>query len=272
METRSSTSEKIARPLFELFLDFFFPPQCVHCRKTGQRICIRCAETIPWIGDRRCALCGLALGESDAHHCIERGCLQFIRSAAIFSGAMRKALHALKYSSDRFLADELIRLAGPHWSLPTWDFDILVPVPLGRDRERTRGYNQSLLLAKALSRTVGLPVAESLHRIRETQSQVGLTYGARKENVEGAFRAPPLAGKRVLLVDDVCTTGATLLACAAALDDAGAGAVGALTLARAPAPEAGREETILSHGGSHDHPDSRQRIRNGDDPALEGIR
>jgi ComF family protein len=162
----------------------------------------------------------------------------FIRSAAEFSGAVRKALHALKYTSDRSLADELIRLCAPHWLMPTWEFDILLPVPLGRARERDRGYNQARLLADALSRTVRIPVAaDSLRRIRETPSQVGLTHGERRRNVDGAFRASSVEGKNVLLVDDVCTTGATLQSCAAALAEAGAGTVGALTVARAPAPD-----------------------------------
>ena len=268
MDIRSSSPETVARPFTALILDFFFPQRCLHCRKTGRRICRGCADAIPWIGRRGCPLCGLPSEGGGSHRCVERGRLQFIRSAAEFSGAMRKALHALKYSSDRFLADELIRLAGPHWMLPNWEFDTLVPVPLGRERERTRGYNQSLLLAGALSRSMGIPVsADVLRRVRETQSQVGLSRVERKQNMEGAFRAAPMAGRRILLVDDVCTTGATLRSCAAALAEAGAAAVGALTLARAPEPGAGREEIIPSHGGIHDHPDSRQRIRNGDDPA-----
>jgi ComF family protein len=156
---------------------------------------------------------------------------------------MRKALHALKYSSDRTLADELIRLSHPHWTMPTWEFDILIPVPLGKQRERIRGYNQSLLLANALSRAAGIPVAVgSLRRVRETQSQVGLSYDARRTNMADAFLASRVEGKRALLVDDVCTTGATLLSCAAALVEGGACRVGAVTLARAPLPGLGPQD------------------------------
>jgi ComF family protein len=273
MEIRFPVPENPARSLSSLFLDFLFPPRCVYCRKTGQRICDRCAGEISWIDSHQCARCGLPRGEPRNHRCIERGHLHFIRSAAVFSGAMRKALHALKYSSDRFLADELIRLSHPHWALPTWDFDFLLPVPLGKERQRARGYNQSLLLANALSRVVHIPVAEdSLQRVRETQSQVGLSYGARKQNMADAFRASSVEGKKVLLVDDVCTTGATLQSCAAALAEAEAGRIGALTLARAPTPGVRQDAYFLSHGGIHDHSNSCQRIRDGDDPAPEGIR
>jgi ComF family protein len=229
--------EKPARSIYAFLLDFVFPPRCVQCKTLGKRICDSCAIGIPWIDAQYCPRCGLPQGAASRHPCIERTPLGFIRSAAVFSGAMRRALHALKYSSDRSLADELVRLAFPHWALPAWGFDILLPVPLGKERERSRGYNQSVLLAGALSRLVHLPVAaESLRRIRETPSQVGLSYGARRDNMAGAFRAVLVEGKQVLLVDDVCTTGATLQSCAAALLEAGAGRVGAVTLARAAAP------------------------------------
>jgi ComF family protein len=155
---------------------------------------------------------------------------------------MRKALHALKYTSDRPLAEELVRLSYPHWSMPTWTFDCLVPVPLGQERERSRGYNQAGLLADALSQTTRIPLtAGSLRRTRETPSQVGLSYDERKQNMTDAFHATSVAGCKVLLVDDVCTTGATLISCAVALNEAGAERVCAVTLARAPAPDDRRD-------------------------------
>jgi competence protein ComFC len=233
------TIETRIRPLYSSLVDLFFPPQCVYCRTIGNRICDSCAAGIPWIGSACCEACGLPGGDRCEHICIERGQLQFIRSAAVFSGPMRKALHALKYDSDRSLAALLVRLAHPHWALPAWSYDVLIPVPLGKKRERARGYNQSLLLAEALSRMVGVPVAAgSITRVRETPTQVGLSYPERKRNVADAFQATAVAGKRILLVDDVCTTGATLQSCAEALGRAGALGVGALTLARAAPPAA----------------------------------
>jgi ComF family protein len=237
MERRFQTVKEQTLPVYSFLLDLFFPPRCVYCKKIGKRICDPCAAGITWIDSRHCRWCGLPQKSRRPHACIHPSRLQFIRSAAEFSGPLRKALHAFKYDSDRSLAAQLVQLAYPHWSLPTWEFDLLIPVPLGRIRERMRGYNQSLLLANALSQKVNIPVdAGCLARVRETQTQVGLSYGARKQNMANAFHASSVKGKRVLLVDDVCTTGATLLSCAEALAQAGAERIGALTLARAILP------------------------------------
>jgi ComF family protein len=130
--------------------------------------------------------------------------------------------------------------------------DVIVPVPLHIARQRERGYNQADLLARALGHMMGLPVlAGALARARPTRAQVGLSAAERRVNMQGAFasvvlvhRAAPLAGgcaghnpsvhnQRVLLIDDVCTTGATLEACSVALQAAGAASVWGFTLARA---------------------------------------
>jgi ComF family protein len=115
--------------------------------------------------------------------------------------------------------------------------DVIVPVPLHPARLRRRGYNQAALLARELGRRVGLPVEErALQRVRATRSQMRLSAADRRRNVQGAFRCADgrVRGRRVLLLDDVCTTGATLEACADALRAGGAESVWALTLARAP--------------------------------------
>ncbi|MBN1439576.1 MAG: ComF family protein [Anaerolineales bacterium] len=242
MRRRFPRLEENDRSLQSFLLDLFFPPQCVYCRSLGPRICAACAAGIDWIDSRRCPWCGLPEPIPPTHRCIDRTRLDFVRSAAAFSGPLRKALHALKYDADRSLAAELVKLAYPHWSPPSWEFDLILPVPLGKRRQIQRGYNQSLLLAGAIARRSVIPLGEkNLVRVRETQSQVGLSLGERRENVAEAFRAAEVAGRRILLVDDVCTTGATLDSCAAALRKAGAAAVAALTLARAVLPAAGRE-------------------------------
>ncbi|MBN2085665.1 MAG: ComF family protein [Anaerolineales bacterium] len=242
MIRRYSAIERRTRTFFSFLLDLVFPPRCVSCRTLGRRICEPCAADISWIESNFCPQCGLPLDGQKNHTCIDPACLGFVRSAAVFSGTVRKALHALKYYSDRTLAEQLVRRAHSHWNPPSWDFDTLVPVPLGRKRERRRGYNQSLLLAEALSCLVGIPVdSRSLTRVRETQSQVGLSIQARKENTADAFRASGVRLRKVLLVDDVCTTGATLQSCAEALIQAGSTRVGALTIARAVLPAARQE-------------------------------
>jgi ComF family protein len=117
-----------------------------------------------------------------------------------------------------------------------WHADILLPVPLGKSRLKERGYNQVALVARPLAYQVGLDYYPSaLWKARETRSQVGLTISQRRENVHGAYQADvhTVKGKSVVLMDDVATTGSTILACTAALLSAGAKEVYAITIARA---------------------------------------
>jgi ComF family protein len=151
----------------------------------------------------------------------------------------REAIHAFKFGGRRTLADPLgDLLAGLGLSaLPGAAPDVLVPVPLHPCRARERGYNQALLLARRLERAWGVPVAvDALRRAVATQPQADLDAAARRRNVRDAFavHSPELvAGRHVLLVDDVLTTGATAGECAMSLRRAGAATVGVLTVARA---------------------------------------
>jgi len=150
---------------------------------------------------------------------------------------MREAVHALKYGGVRVLAEPLAEMMAATWSLGPLPVTAIVPVPLHPHRVRQRGYNQAVLLARALAPRLDLPAQQDwLVRTRDTRSQVGLTRSERWANVDGAFRCPAAAavvGQRVLLVDDVFTSGATLRAAAQALRAAGADTVWALTLTRA---------------------------------------
>jgi len=155
-----------------------------------------------------------------------------VRSAVWLDGGTREAVHRFKYDGWWRLSDSMAltmqRLA------PLEDAGLLVPIPLSGRRRRTRGYNQSEHLAKALARLTGLAVdAGCLQRVRESGSQTALSPQARRANVAGAFAASPAAGDRLILVDDVFTTGATLVAASEALKSAGARAVVAVTFARA---------------------------------------
>lgn len=146
-------------------------------------------------------------------------------------------LHQLKYQRRLAAARPLRRLVAER--APAWvaGCELLVPVPLHRDRLRWRGFNQSLVLARDLARAKCIPVApQALVRVRPTRPQVGLDPRLRTANVAGAFQVVDAAGvrdRRVLLVDDVMTTGATVQACALALRRAGARRVDVLVLARA---------------------------------------
>ena len=163
--------------------------------------------------------------------------MRSIRSATFFeSGALRNVIHKFKYENLHILGKSLASLLATCYTINQMKADIIVPVPLHKSRLKDRGYNQSAILARELARQLNLPVDEkTLIRHRKTQSQMSLNANDRQKNVAEAFscRKNILTAKTVLLIDDVCTTGATLDACAAALKATGITTVDALTIARA---------------------------------------
>lgn len=149
---------------------------------------------------------------------------------------MRQVIHKFKYDNFRALASPLARLLAGYWEARPLPVDIIVPVPLHARRLRERGYNQSALLAREMGKFIGLPAVEgALLRLENTPAQVkAINAEMRRENVREAFACCDgvLQGKRILLIDDICTTGATLDSCAKALKRGGADSVWGLTLAR----------------------------------------
>ena len=204
------------------------PPICAHCGITLSPDDQETAHTLTTKGHSTlCAHCRKAPFQLDG-----------MRACAFHSGPLREAIHQLKYEGLRSLAAPLGRLMAQTWAeaAPASDLDAIVPVPLHPARQRERGYNQAALLAREFSSSVRRPVVEGeMARVKATVPQIDLSAEQRRDNVQGAFRCTKgsLAGKRVLLVDDVCTTGATLEAAAAALYQAGAVSVWSFTLARA---------------------------------------
>lgn len=220
-------------------LDLALPAACAGCRREGPALCRECE---PALDVRLQADPGVPLGlPAD----LPAPLLQ-LEWCAPFSGVTRRALHALKYSGERRLAQPLGAAIARRWSRAGAGGDLLVPVPASPDRVRDRGYDQAALLAREAGRRLRLPVALALERTRATTAQFDLDRVARASNLGGAFRvgtsvATPgapggdpryIRGRWMVLVDDVVTTGATLAACAVALLDAGASGVSAVTVAR----------------------------------------
>jgi len=227
--------------LTESLQDFIYPPRCVVCHSAESYLCSACQSQITPITAPVCSACGYPRRtlhspcRQCASHPLEH--VDGIRSAALFTeGPLRKAIHQLKYKGHFVFAKALAPLLVRCYTIHQLSTDIIVPVPLHPSRYRERGFNQSAVLAKALARAIHQPVdSKTLIRHRATRSQMTLSAAERKQNVAHAFacRTDRLAGKTILLLDDVCTTGATLDACAQALKESRARRVYGLTLARA---------------------------------------
>ncbi len=220
-------------------IDLIFPPRCGGCDTQGSLWCDDCRASVLPISSPTCLRCG----QPDTHSDLCANCraspltIDSIRSLTLFEGRIRHAVHAFKYRRVAALAEPLGDALAGFWIQAPTPARAIVPVPLHPHRQRERGYNQAELLARQVGRAARLPVyADALRRVRATAVQMTLDAAERKANVAEAFEcsASNLRGVPVLLIDDVCTTGATLDACAVALKAAGAEAVHGLTLARTP--------------------------------------
>lgn len=205
--------------LFSQFLDWVFPPACSGCGRVDYRWCPACHANL------------LSLPDDTIY--VSLSGFDGVVATSPHTGILQQAIHALKYEGQRELARPLARRLHRALQQTDWMFDILIPVPLHDSRLRERGYNQSKELADALAmESQAFRVSDSLRRTRHTQSQVGLGREERIQNMAEAFEAVELSvqSKRILIVDDVRTTGATLSACADALRATGATAVYAATV------------------------------------------
>jgi ComF family protein len=159
-----------------------------------------------------------------------------LRSWAVFDSPVQNGLHTMKYRRNLALGDALASQMADFLRSLQWDAELMIPVPLGKNRLKERGYNQVALVAEPLAYFTGLAYSpQALWKSRETRSQVGLNVLQRRDNVQGAYQADPKAvkGKSIVLMDDVATTGSTIFSCTEALLAAGARDVYAITIARA---------------------------------------
>jgi ComF family protein len=219
----------LLRPLDRL-VDLALPATCPGCGAEGPPICARCLPALQVRLDLPAGTpLGLAEGPPDP--------LLQLEWCAPFSGVVRRALHALKYAGERRLAEPLGHAVADRWRRAGAGGDVLVPIPVHASRRRERGYDQAELIAAVTAAALLVPWAPALVRDRATAPQYRLDRRHRAANVEDAFVVRPeasgaVAGRWVVLVDDVVTTGATLVAGASALLDRGALAVSAVTVAR----------------------------------------
>lgn len=219
-------------------MDIFFPPDCGGCGKKGVRWCKDCRDSLIEIVEPFCDICGLPQSQNGVCEKCKANppVYRQLRSWLAFDGAVRKALHRVKYRRDFGMGEMLATEMLPYVNRLGWKVDLVVPVPLGARRFRERGYNQVTSFARPLALAQRWTLSpNALKRVRETQTQVDLSASERVKNVEDAFVADwkRVDGKSVLVLDDVSTTGATLNSCASALIRGGAKVVYALTIARA---------------------------------------
>lgn len=217
-------SNSLLRRGMEQVLDLLFPPRCAGCEKVDTVWCAACQSELDAI-----EFPPLRALEPDSR-------LTAIAATGPHEGILQKAIWSLKFENGRALAVPLGERLSRRLQEQDWTIDMIVPVPLNTKRLRQRGYNQSQLIAQVISASHSiLLMPQAIDRAVDTRSQVGLNMQERKENMKGVFRADPqaVANKTILLIDDVCTTGSTLEACAQAALDAGAAAVYALTVSTA---------------------------------------
>ncbi len=216
-------------------LDFFFPPKCVACSKEGGYVCASCLPALSYTKPPVCPVCILPIGGKRRCDCRYWTSLDGLGSPFIFRGIIRQAVIQLKYNNLRAIAPLLAGYMHEYMKQQPFTPDLITAVPVHKSRLRQRGYNQAELLAKELGKLTGIPGISVLKRARKSQSQVEAgSIRRRRLNVENAFSCTDVSikNKKVLIIDDICTTGATLDSCAGSLKLAGAVVVRGLTLAR----------------------------------------
>lgn len=227
-------------------LDLLFPKTCVGCGKLGTYFCPHCIKNIKQ-DSLVCPACERsAIGGKTHPLCKKRYGLDGLWSLGVYEDSLRKIIQKFKYKFVSEIAENLCDLMIEYWAKYTPQFIeeikkdrgqgwVIVSVPLHSKRENFRGFNQSALLGKILSKKLGLDYSDALKRIRNTKQQVGLIGKDRKNNIHNAFSLDSrflTLDSNILLIDDVWTTGSTLKECCYVLKRGGASKVWAITLAR----------------------------------------
>lgn len=220
--------KRAVKGLFLPLVDFFYPPLCLSCRRllldAQRHVCHECWGSIQLVQPK------LELYQETRNKLCASGTVDELVAAFVFEkeGAYQHIVHALKYSDCQSLGVELGKRVGHVMNVWGVTGDYLVPIPLHRRKLRERGYNQAELIADGMSEVAGIPVRTDLVRRKKvTQTQTMLSLEERKKNMDDAFEVVPVAirnleNKTCILVDDVITTGSTIISCARELRAAGA--------------------------------------------------
>ena len=217
-------------------LDLIFPKRCVSCGAFGKYICNKCFAKIEFVEKPICPICQRqAIGGKTHPRCTGKFRLDCLVVACKYKGPIKLAIRKVKYKWVYDIEKVLVNLlASQIWKFDLPQDSILIPIPLSKKRKNWRGFNQAEILAKTLSKKFNVSYSASLIRMIDTRTQVGLTKEERRENVKGAFAGRKAQGKRdknIILVDDVYTSGATMMEAAKVLKNGGAGNVWAMTVA-----------------------------------------
>ena len=217
-------------------LDLIFPKRCVSCGAFGKYICNKCFAKIEFVEKPICPICQRqAIGGKTHPRCTGKFRLDGLVVACKYKGPIKLAIRKVKYKWVYDIEKVLVNLlASQIWKFDLPQDSILIPIPLSKKRKNWRGFNQAEILAKTLSKKFNVSYSASLIRMIDTRTQVGLTKEERRENVKGAFAGRKAQGKRdknIILVDDVYTSGATMMEAAKVLKNGGAGNVWAMTVA-----------------------------------------
>lgn len=219
-------------------VDLLFPPRCAGCGRLGTHWCEDCQHAVVRITEPICEHCGFPLAkDQECPSCaMHKFAFTQARAYARYETGLRHAILKLKHRQNKALGEALGKYLAQLFEELDWQIDFMVAIPLAKMRTKFRGYNQIELLAVPLSKAIDIPIQRTcLLRKQETKPQMDLLPAERWSNVQDAFAADALLanGKRVLVVDDIITTGATMHAAALALSQAGADEVFALALAQA---------------------------------------
>ncbi|MGB0992596.1 MAG: ComF family protein [Akkermansiaceae bacterium] len=235
----------------DTILDLIFPAMCQLCEKKlhgGTHLCESCCAKLHYVEPPFCQQCGECFegdidGDFICPNCHDlKFDFEFARAALHSDGGARKLVHDLKYQKQLYLSRDIAALANGALTDPRFadflgDSGVIVPIPLHWKRERKRGFNQAEEIAVSLVKDARLPMIKALRRTRNTETQTRLSRAKRLKNLRGAFEVPAkllpkIKGSRVILVDDVFTTGSTAHECARVLRKNGVARIAVLTLLR----------------------------------------